>query len=307
MVACAGPAPSPITAHTPGTPSQSTPSNLDFTCTLPIFGSDIGGSAFLSFPSRTVTAAPESGYYYDRAVLRWLPVHRQAVSPDGRRYAYTEGWSVSTAPHLHIADAATRTDVLVVTMPDPQPYQVADFTRTGIYLVVAFEGTGPGVWRVEPATGAMTKISNGYYLPTGAAWIGAVDSRDPHPQVSTMSGMPEPNRIDRRDDAGRITTWFYQPGYGVNWVAFAGSPALLVSAFQQNNSPAMYQAEYWLVDSPNHAVKLISDQADLLNGFPSAIADEHGIWLGGALHLVRRDGAIIRALDRQAYPANGCF
>jgi hypothetical protein len=275
---------------------------IDFRCVLPVYGARGG---FITFPAGTLKPVAETGYYYDRAVSRWLPVHRQAVSPDGLRYAYTEGWTTSTAPRLHIADAATLADIRITTMPDRQPYQVVDFTATGIYLIVSFEGTAPGVWRVEPATGAMTKVSDGYYPPTGAAWIGVVDPRDPQPQVSTMSGMPVPNRLDRRDDKGQTTTWFYRPGYGLNWVPFAGSPALLVSAYRQTNSAAMYELQYWLVDSPSHAVKLVSGSADL-SGFSDAIADDHGIWIRG-LYLVRRDGAISHAFDGDVYPANGCF
>jgi hypothetical protein len=241
-----------------------------------------------------------------------VPVHREAVSPDGRRYAYTEGWSASppAPPRLHIADAATRADLSVVTMPDGQPYQVADFTSNGVYLVISFEGTAPGVWRFDPASGALTKVSNGFYPPTGAAWIGVVDPRDPKPQQSAMTGAAQPDRIDRRDDAGQTTTWFYAPGYQVSWVAFSGSPALLVSAFHQTDPAAStYDEVYWLVDGPGQATRLVfqtSQPLNLLSGFGSAIADAHGIWIGG-LYLVRRSGAILRVFDGSVYPANGCF
>lgn len=272
----------------------------------------MGSGAFITFPAGKVTPGAESGYYYDWVVLRWVPVYRWAVTPDGLSYAYTEGWSASPAkaPRLHIVKAATRKDQRVVTMPDAQPYQVVDFTNDAVYLVVSFEGTAPGVWRVDRATGVLAKISSGFYPPTGAAWIGVVDPRDPHPQRSTFSGAAQPDRIDRRDDAGLTTTWFYAPGYELSWVAFAGTPALLVSAFHQDNPTGPSDQVYWLVDGPGHSTRLTfaaGPTPDLVSGFDSAIADAHGIWIGGNfLYLAQRDGTVLRALSTSAYPANGC-
>jgi hypothetical protein len=284
---------------------------VDFSCVLPVYGGS--GSAFISFPSRGRTAATETGYYFDRAVSRWVPVYRQAVSPDGRRYAYTDGWSASPPanPRLHIVDVATRAELRVATMPDAQPYQVADFTAAGVYLIVSFEGTAPGVWLFDPATAGMTKVSNGFYPPAGPAWIGVVDPRDPNPQRSTMTGAAEWDRIDRREGTALTTTWFYKPGYALSWVAFAGSPAILVDAWRQDSPNGQFQETFWLVDGPDHAKQLTptGDTAQLLSGFGTAIADSHGIWIGGpsALFLARPDGTILRVLDGTVYPANGCF
>lgn len=280
---------------------------------LPVYGyPGLDTGAFISFPAGNVTPAAESGYYYNRAVQRWVPVYRSGVSPDGLSYAYTEGWSVSPAkaPRLHIVNAATRKDLRVVTMPDAQPYQVADFTNDAVYLIIRFEGTGPGVWRVDRATGALAKTSKGSYVPAGATWIAVVDPRDPHPNQSVFSGEVQPDRVDRRDDAGRITTWFYAPGYALSWVAFAGTPALLVSGFHQDNPTGPSDQAYWLVDSPDHATRITfgaGPAPDLVSGFGSAIADAHGIWIGGTfLYLAQRDGTVVRALATSAYPANGC-
>jgi hypothetical protein len=242
-----------------------------------------------------------------------VPVSRQAVSPDGLRYAYTDGWSASppTNPRLHIVDAATRAELRIATMPDAQPYQVADFTSAGVYLIVGFEGVAPGVWLFDPATGAMTKVSNGFYPAVGPAWIGVVDPRDPNPQRSTMTDAAEWDRIDRRDDGGLTTTWFYEPGYALSWVAFAGSPAILVDATRQDSPTSQLQETLWLIDAPAHArqLPLVGGIAELLSGFDSPIADSHGIWIGGpsSLFLARRDGAILRVLDGAVYPDNGCF
>jgi hypothetical protein len=315
LVAACGPADQPAAQGSASNTRMTSPAagglaTVDFSCVLPVYGNN--GSSFTSFPSRSTTPSAESGYYYDRAVSRWVPVHREAVSPDGLRYAYTEGWSTSppTPPRVHVADAATQADLRVATMPDVQPFQVVDFTSAGIFLIIAFEGIAPGVWRFDPASGSLVKVSDGYYPPAGAAWLGVVDPSDPGPQLSAMTGAPAPDRIDRRDDAGVATTWFYQPGYRVSWVAFAGSPLLLVDASRQNGPTGGLQEVFWLVDRPGHATRLTfnPEPAERFSGFGSAIADAHGIWIGGPafLYLARRDGSVLRVLGGPAYPANGC-
>ncbi len=325
-IACGAPS-TAVVSNSPAaaTPSAESPppsvasstmplSTLDFNCVLPVQGyHNAGVSAFVSFPTRSVTLAAESGRYYDRAISRWVPVGREAVSPDGLRYAFTEGWAASPGakPRLHVVDAASGKELQVATMPDSMPYQVVDFTTTGIYLVVAFEGTAPGVWRFDPKEATTTKISDGYYPATGATWLNAVDPRGPHPQINGMSGSPAPNRIDRRDEAGAIKTWFYAPGYAVMWVAFAGAPAIVAYASKQESATAQIEVVYWLVDGPGHATRLAVDSKrplDLAAGFSTSVADDHGIWIGGpsSLYLIRRNGAILRVLEGSAYPANGC-
>jgi hypothetical protein len=325
VAACTGPsaAESPPALSSPATDSsgQLRLTTVDFNCSLPVY-SYTGPrliDATIALPTLKTSPGGEGGYYYDRQVGRWLPVGRPAVSPNGLRYAYTEGWSLipPVAPRVHIVDAATGNDIRVVTMPDVQPYGVTDFTSTAIYLVMAYEGVGPGVWRLDPSTGVVTKVSDGFYRPAGAAWAGAVDPRDPNPTTSGMDGKPQPNRIDRTDGAAPVT-WFYKPGYAVYFVAFAANEALLVQATAEDNSHAMYRTEFWLVAAPGKQTKLAgfdgnlqppSPYLDLSSGFTSAIADVHGIWIGSehSLYLVRPNGQILRVYGASAYPANGCF
>src|SRR5438445_5609412 len=84
-------------------------SAVDFSCRLPVFDDSGTGSVggFIGFPSGTVTPDPAAGmvsiarlgrelvgdsylHYYDRAYSRWLPVSRNAVSPDGSHFAYRD-------------------------------------------------------------------------------------------------------------------------------------------------------------------------------------------------------------------------
>jgi hypothetical protein len=319
-VACTAPptAQAPTAAPSPSLTSSGilplTP--VDFHCALPVYSyanSHVIDS-MLAFPALTSTSGGEGGFAYDRPLGRWLPVGHQAVSPDGQRYAFTEGWGIGAAPRVHVADAATGQDIRVVTMPDAQPYAVADFTSAGIYLVVSYEGTAPGVWLMDPTTGAEAKVSDGYYQRAGAGWKSVIDVRDPNPVPSALDGQPQPNRIDRVDGSGGAVAWIYRPGHALYAVPFAGSPALLVQA---NTSNATNTTEFWLVAAPGKAVKLAgfsydtsseSTYLDLANGFFTAWADTHGIWItgGNSLYLVKRSGQVIRVYDHTAYPAGAC-
>lgn len=286
-------------------------------CRIPVYAQTAGiPDGFISFPSGTWTSTGTSGgYYYDYAVGRWLPVPRQAVAPDGRRYAYTEGWglSPSTAPRLHIVDAATGHDLHVFTMPEVQPFVVVDFAGDGVYLIIAYEGVAPGVWRVNPITGGASKVSDGYYIPAGPTWFSVVDPKDPNPVRSAESGQPQPDRVDYRDAAGQTTTWFYRPGYAVAWAPFSGLSEILVEASRSFPDPVL---EYWLVGGPGQATRLAAGPMDpsnpfdaLYGGIYSAISDSYGVWMGGSdgLYLIGPTGVIIRAYGQAAFPANGCF
>jgi hypothetical protein len=308
------------------TPAAAAPSDgptlpltsLGFACRLPVYSHD-GGVAldfFIDFPRSSVTAASGQGTFYDPVVARWLPVFRNQVSPDGLTYAYTEGWGVSPSNplRLHIVDAASGADVRVVSLPQTLPYFVLDFTDSYIDVGLAYEGRGPGVWRIDLGSDVVTKVSEGIY-PPGAQWVSVVDPRDAKPNLSTLSGMPQPNRIDRRDSMGDATTWFYRPGHSLSSVAFAGDSALLVESGWTNMSEATGGIEFWLVTAPNQATELASymfgqpsPYEDLADGFFGAIVDDHGIWIGGqhSLHLVSSAGSILRVYAESAYPAGPC-
>jgi hypothetical protein len=272
----------------------------------------------VTFPDRSLTPVGAGGYYYDAAISRWLPVQRWAISPDGRRYAYTEGWSVNPpkAPRVHVVDAVAATDLLVATMPDARPFAVIDFTNAGVYLGIRYEGSGPGVWLLDVVSGKVTKVSDGYYAPN-ASWVSVIDSRDPNPYKSPFSGEVAPNRIDHREAGGQTSPWFYHPGHALHWVQFADVDSLFVQAsWNVPNDPQTGAVEYWLVTAANQATLIAaytsreaSPYDDLWDGFLRAIADSHGIWIGGeqSLHLVTRTGVIQRVYPQSAYPANGCI
>jgi hypothetical protein len=266
--------------------------------------------AFIDFPSRQLSPANNQGanIYYDAVVDRWLASPPNTWSPDGRRYAITDNSPAAPPTRVHIGDAATGADLRVFTMPDTQSYGVLEFTTKGVELGVA---AGPGVWRLDPTSGHVNKVSDGFYAPEDE-WIGAWDPRDVVP--SPVSGYPFRNpadRMDHRDANGTLTTWFYLPGKVLSWMPFVGSTALLIEVTTDAG------VEYWLVSGPNRSTRLAaysesSNQTlpftDMdLGGFYRAVADAHGIWLGGgSMYLITVSGAIERVDDQGGFPAGIC-
>jgi hypothetical protein len=267
--------------------------------------------SFIDFPSRQQSPANSQGsyIYYNPVVDRWLPAPRYLWSPDGRQYAVSDNQPTTppTPTHVHIVDAATGADARVFTMPDSQSYFVLEFTTKGVELGVA----GPGVWRLDATTGQVIKVSDGFNAPEDE-WIGIWDPRDVLP--SPISGYPFRNpadRIDHRDATGTLTSWFYLPGKVLSWMPFLGSTALLVEVETDVG------VEYWLVNGPNRSTRLASYSASSqqtlpstdmdIGGFYRAVADTHGIWLGGgSMYLITASGAIERVDDHGGYPAGIC-
>ncbi len=254
-------------------------SQVDFSCRLPVLDVSKPGvnDAFITFPAGTLTPAGTDGWNYDWAVDRWLPVGRNAISPDGRRYAIAKDWSPGPqAPtRVHVVDAATGADLRVTVMPDSRQYAVADFTSSGV-SVVPFEAE-PGVWRLDPDTGALTKVSDGFYQPPVGEWIGVVDPRDP------------------------------------DWFAFAGSPRLLVQATRVNTATSTEDYEFLLVVGPGRLKRLAGYSGQQLSpyrdlAFTTGLADDHGIWMSGSdsLYLIQSTGAISRVSDHGGVPVNAC-
>jgi len=314
MLACSQP-PSPMTMH--ARPPILPLSQVEFSCRLPVLDVSKPGvnDAFITFPAGTLTPAGTDGWNYDWAVDRWLPVGRNAISPDGRRYAIAKDWSPGPqAPtRVHVVDAATGADLRVTVMPDSRQYAVADFTSSGV-SVVPFEAE-PGVWRLDPDTGALTKVSDGFYQPPVGEWIGVVDPGDPDHQFSHATGSPvaQPDRIDRRDGSGTTTTWIYLPGYWLYWFAFAGSPRLLVEATRVNTATSTEDYEFLLVVGPGRLKRLAGYSGQQLSlyrdlAFATGLAEDHGIWMSGSdsLYLIQSTGAISRVSDHGGVPVNDC-
>lgn len=294
---------------------------VSFSCKLPIATPGNQG-AFVSFPANTVTIDPQSrpmvgsawGLYYDRAFSRWLPVPRQAVSPDGKHYAYGEpGADQSQVARMHVVDITTGADH-VFTTPSTAwfiPYSVLDYAGEGIYLSTNYEGSY-GLSLMDPQTGAIHSVANLPDIQTSGGnkifWVGSVNPADPTP----LGGIGiQPNQIDRFNlvDGSRVA-WFYRPssaprvigsdtqGHPIVWLV-TGS-----NGFVDENSVR----ELILLMDPQSQRSIFKDAHQLLRQNVQSISDSHGTWFGTDQGIYLYTGAAFMKVSSQpGSPANGCF
>jgi hypothetical protein len=313
--------PSPSPSPTPRPIPLST---VSFSCRLPVFV-DIGRGqpgAFINFPSRTVKPDPAAtrvgsivhpgrelvGYfyvhYYDRAYLRWLPVSRNDVSPDGTHYAYADRavadpLNPPTRATLHVVAVKTGVDMAFDGGDWSVPYAVLDYAAEGIYLTTTLVGSG--LWLMNPATGAVTQVSDAWDVQGSAGnqvfWAGAVNISDPNP----IAGMA-PDELDRLNlvDGSRVP-WFYRPGSSVHFVSqdTAGPPIIIVSG---------QVTEFLILLGPGISRSILTF-GNKLPGLASPISDKHGVWFGSpdGIFLYSEAKGLQKVSNQPGYPANGCF
>ena len=309
----ATPSAKPVPSPTPVTPIA----RVGFACRLPFVrrvDSTHNQAGFITFPAGTFAGDPQAGAnaaYYDPAVSRWLPVGREAVAPDGLRYAFTTGGSVTAtpaAPRLHVVDAMTASDTTFdLGLPGTQPYGVLRFTAEGVYVGSGWEGFAFGYWRVDPSSGAV--VSLGTKQPefddgSGHVWRSVVDPRDPNPARSALSGRSLPDAIVRHDlKTGTDETWFYRQGSNVALAGAFVDAGILVWTEPPISASGDGAHEYWAVRAPGRSALVAHiDYGGL------TMADSHGIWMGGGdgVYLFTPDGGVRRVYDAAGDPANGC-
>jgi len=228
---------------------------------------------------------------YDRSQGRWLPVPPQYVSPDGSTYAYY-GYAAFGHAGVHLVDVATGSDRLIPGTIGPSPqahYLIAGYLQDGVYLTQwgPTGGPGLGLWRLNPASGAVTQVStdapgSGVFVgdtplenpPTAEfpdAWWTSVSSDfsaggDPYVYFQYLSGTAGQHGED----------WFQRPGFRMNVIGVDTAGRAVVVA----TSPG--QVEVWLLATPNSATPLYSTSnsgsPDL--PFKAAVADDAGWWIG---------------------------
>jgi hypothetical protein len=321
----------PVASSATPTPSASlqvspTPSGLPltrvaFSCKLPITTADNHG-AFMSFPAGTISIDPQGptmtgsswGLYYDRAFSRWLPVPRQAVSADGKHYAYGKpGGDQSQVATMHVVDIATGADHVFATPSTDWfiPYSVLDYTGEGIYLSINYEGSY-GVSMMDPQTGAIRSVAK---LPDVQAsggnrtfWVGTVNPADPSP----LGGIgTQPNQIDRFSlvDGSRVP-WFYRPSSAPRVIGsdLQGHPIVWVVTGSNGFVNGNYVVELLVLMDPQSQRSIYKDPSRLLGQNVQSISDSHGTWFGTDQGIYLYTGsAFIRVSNTAGYPANGCF
>jgi hypothetical protein len=283
------PVPSPAPTPTP-TPVVATP----FSCRLPVWGSasnmqsnqDVGyAGGFVNFPGGRFTIASEtlsrppqregvSEWTY--RLGRWLPTRREAVAPDGSRYAWIEYGTVGAKEQkVHVVDAATGQDIVVAANTDlDRPTWLPD----GIYLVhhLIRTDSSSGLVRIDPATGARTEVpvpklrfSMGWEVRGGAAWTTDLGPQEPLPD--SRSGQNRLQRYDLR--TGQLTLWLDRPGQTLRLMGFDGEkPVVTVRVGQGPETVTELSA-------PNASTRLFETDGLLWSGM--AFADAHGLWFIG--------------------------
>ena len=272
--------PTPV-ASTPPQPAA-TPVGLNVRCRLPVVwitnpANPTQHAGFLSFPGQSLTedrSAPAGSRFYDRAFARWLPVWRDAVSPDGAHYAYTKTDPSATSGTVHVVDVATGVDKAIYT---GGPMEVVEYGADGIYLTNGYE-VPIGLWLENPEGGQPRIISSTILFPrvtNGAAWGVTFNSADPDPASGGMTGpQNELLRIDLV--TGASSAWWYQPGQDLRVMDADYSGDLFVQEFRESTT----RVSTWAVTAPKTAQLVYDDTNGTADLGPDNVAavDANGTW-----------------------------
>lgn len=321
--------PSPTPSWEPSaTPIPDLPvTKVDFSCRLPISISTTAGgnpseNGFLSFPSGAVIIDPagRGGAYFDRAFSRWLPVARDAVSPDGAHYTFVDLGDPGVF-NVHVVDVRTGRDHVLREkgIGFSFPPFLLDYASEGIYIGQAFERIQPGLWLVSPTTGAMRQISKVDTLQVSAGggifWSGEINPADANPVFTASSAGTLPDQIDRIDiRSGTQVVWLYQPGKGLALVALDihGRPLMDVysggTQVPPKTDPIDHSATELLIALDSQTQRSIY-KGQLVESLGGAISDSHGVWFGSpqGIYLYSDARGLQKVSNQPGSPANGCF
>ena len=309
------PSPAPSAVVSPSVTTDLPLYALPFNCRIPIsIPAQPALGALLGVPEGIVYIDPKGagGLYYDRAFSRWLPVGRDAVSPDGAHYAYAE-MGQNSDYFVHIVDVASGKDHAIHEQLSPTgldaPPGVLDYAPEGIYLDTAFEHLLGGLWLLDPATGSVRQISPSLLplaITGGFVWTQALNPADPNPIVTGSSAGTLPNEIDRVDlKTGEKTTWLYRPGTGLGLIGFDIGGHPLIDTTHTFIAPDP-EAEILIALDPKTDRTIF--KGTLAKWLSGAIADEHGIWFGSGqgIYVYSPAFGLQKISNQPGYPANGC-
>jgi hypothetical protein len=312
------PAPAPSPSPIPGDLPLS---RVSFSCRLPIWIPPPADgrihpakNAFLAFPSRSVTIDPtgKDGRFFDRPFSQWLPVGRQAVSPDGTHYAFTTlGRQDQFVIHIvEVASGKDQTFPITASAAGIMPQNVVlDYAAEGIYLVQALEGPIPGMWLFDPTTGSirlMTKALVQVSVGGSIFWMGALNLADPNPVRSKM--RVESNQIWRLDlITARQIIWVDRPGTGLVVIGADRQGRPLTRAVHDAIHDLDPTAELLL--SLDDATQRSLHKGPIAASLSGGITDDHGVWFGSpqGIYLFSEPDGLQKVSDQPGYPASGCF
>ncbi len=294
-------------------------------CKLPVFTSteSTAQGGFLSLRDGVVTIDPKGGFVaggllshsqatpvlngrlpatYDSAAGRWVPGGR--ISPDGSRYAWVEFSSQGFNFHVHVTDVANGHD-RALNLPADN-WSLLAFTTAGLYATKSYPeaGNGPGLWLVNPDSGAVKTIFTDSVVQTVSgqmAWIADRNNADSLPGPPGIGGSN--NEIRGRDlKTSLTTTWMYRPGSDL-YVMGAANGSIVISGRDVTSS------YLWVLSGPGQAQPInVPGTGDAVPSTSGLVADANGWWIGsldGIYLRTPRTGAFLVS-DSLAAPAGEC-
>jgi photosystem II stability/assembly factor-like uncharacterized protein len=221
-----------------------------------------------------------AGLSFDAPASRWVPADPEVISSDGATYAWTER-EVGTPNLLHVTRVADGSDRTFAAGP-PQPQDPdlqghgafipvpIGITTESVFLTYGWEGTW-GVWRLDLASGSLTKVS-GMKSPSygaGAIWLELTRG----PFVGMYSAGDTLARLDLK--TGAVQDWYHRDSVVVRNLGFDVDSNPLVQAITYDNYVNPRVLEIWRVRGPGQADLILSSQR-----ISRVITDKHGTWFG---------------------------
>lgn len=278
------PSPSPLTSPTP-------PSVLaSLTCRIAVSTGSAGSGGFVAFPGGQFAADKSSdvdlpgqtgsdGLAYSVVLQKWVPVDRDWLAPDGKRYLYWN-WTQDTVELVNAANGSQ--SGVSGTFTSGNTWSILDAEQNAAYVWQA--SSNEGLWTARYAGGLQQITTTGYWqAATGNFAYGTETSSVPQGAANTIV------RLDTTTKSKQ--DWFSEPGLQGTVRGFAadGSPIVVASkpAGTQNGQP-MTDQEVWLATGPMQAQRLF--QVTFVGavspyggaspgGVTSVLGDSHGIWI----------------------------
>jgi photosystem II stability/assembly factor-like uncharacterized protein len=215
------------------------------------------------------------GLTFDAPFSRWVPASPELLSSDGSEYVWMETYE--PPQRLHVTKVVDGTDRnFAVDKPLDSDHFGSipiplGMTKDGVFLTYGWEGTY-GVWRLDLASGSLTKVTG---LPSpsygaGAVWVEV--TRGPN-RVGMYSDGDTLARVDLK--SGAVQDWFHRDNVLIRHIGFDldGNPWVQAMKFDQVAGPQAF--EIWRVRGPGQADLIISGQH-----VSRVLADSHGTWFG---------------------------
>ena len=234
------------------------------------------GGAFTADPASSVRL-PQLGDYYDlayglthvKALNKWVPVPRSAVSPDGLKYAYFDGTSFhvvrSGAPELLVNPPAAG-------LPDAK-WVILATENNGLYVrcAGAFCASN-GLWWLPYTGTSVTVASSGYWTAT--------DGKYAYGTPSTTVGEAWVQRLEL--STGARNTMFSLPNVDLSAVGVTDAGRVVVLATPLRGSSQPGPTQLWMAGT-GEPLKIFESASGATgtSGFAvfSLVADTMGTWI----------------------------